>query len=182
MPSMHIITLERLSSAHVAVTRELHALGLYDARMQQIDCYLVPVGVAYGLQYYGGTGDIRIPCVSLSKLCDCWRGTYTSLRDVLRHEYGHALADTHRGLIRSARFTDAFGGPHGWDTEFEYDPLFHVSRYAAAATAEDFAELFMLYVRHGGALPKRFATEPIRGKWGYLAALRTAIASGRARW
>ena len=96
---------------------------------------MVPFGFAHGWQWYGSSGDISIPRVSLSRLSDIWTGGYTSLRDVLRHEFAHAIADTHRGLFRSGDFSEAFGAAHHWNFEWEHDPEHHVSKYAATAPA-----------------------------------------------
>lgn len=179
---MQFVTLARLNRANYAVTCELQTHGFYDHQLQAVNTYLVPFGLAHGWQWYGSTGDISIPRVSLSRLSHIWTGGYTSLRDVLRHEFAHAIADTHRGLFRSAFFFDSFGAAHGWDCEWEYDPEQHVSDYAATASAEDFAETFMLYLRHSGSLPARHATTTIRHKWRFVRRLAAAISKGQRRW
>ena len=179
---MDFINQTRLNAANLAVTQELLKLGFYDEAMQQVDTNLVIFGRAYGWQWYRGSGHIDIPCISFSRLQHLWNGSYTSLRDVLRHEFGHALADTHRGLFRSRRFSDAFGASHDSDVTWEYDPEYHVSPYAATNPAEDFAELFMTYVRLQGRLPPALATEPLRNKWEFIDDLRQAISTGKRRW
>ena len=98
---MRIVTQDRLDQANYAVTCELDRHGFYDSHVQAIDTRLVIFGAAYGWQKYGSAGDINVPRVSLARLSHIWRGGYTSLRDVLRHEFAHAIADTHRGLFRS---------------------------------------------------------------------------------
>jgi hypothetical protein len=179
---MHIVNHSQLDRANYAVTCELDTHGFYDARVQSVDTRLVPLGFAYGWQHFGGSGDISIPRVSFSRLSHVWRGGYTSLRDVLRHEFAHAIADTHRGLFRSAFFSDSFGAAHHWDFEWEYDPEHHVSEYAASAPGEDFAETFMLYLRHRGDLPARHATGPIKRKWRFIKRLSQGIRDGMRRW
>lgn len=101
-------------AATQCVARELKGLGFYNDEVAQVDVYLVWFGVAYGRQYYRGDGSICILALSWSKLTDLMRRQYTSLRTVLRHEYAHAIADTHRGLMRPRQLTRAFGKPHGW--------------------------------------------------------------------
>ena len=133
---MHFITLASLNRANYDVTCELEAHGFYDRQLQSVDTYLVPFGFAHGWQWYGSTGDISIPRVSLSRLSHILTGGYTSLRDVLRHEFAHAIADTHRGLFRSAFFSDSFGAAHHWDFEWEYDPEQHVSAYAVSGRSK----------------------------------------------
>ena len=182
MSKIHAVTLPRLNRALGRVNDELHAQGLWNEKLERIDVYLVPFGFAYGWQWYGSTGDIGIPAISLAKLRDWLSGSYFSLADVLRHEYAHALADTHRGLIRSRRFTRAFKASHENLQPFVYDPELHVSPYAATCAAEDFAEVFMLYLRHGACLPGRLDTPAIRRKWRFVKALCGAIKRVRTRW
>ncbi|MFY8217043.1 MAG: hypothetical protein ACOVMP_10645, partial [Chthoniobacterales bacterium] len=120
--------------------------------------------------------------ISLSRLGDLWHRRKTCLKDVLRHEFGHAVADTHRGLIRSRKFREAFGAPHTWDVQWTYDAWHHVSEYAATAPAEDFAEVFMMYLQFGGKLPAHFKTQAIRNKWKFIRELGSAISRGHRRW
>ena len=86
-----------LNRALARVIGELDLHGVWNDRMFAVDVHLVPGGSAYGYYHYGGTGRIAIPMLSLIRFVDLYHGEYTSLADVLRHEYGHALADTHRG-------------------------------------------------------------------------------------
>lgn len=60
----------------------------------------------------------------------------TTLVDVICHEYGHALANRYRGLIRIRKFTDVFGASYDSEDEFEYDLYFHVTEYAPSGEAE----------------------------------------------
>ena len=97
-----VITLKRLNSALDDVRTELDRFGLWNARLADIDVYLTWFGGAYGYQFYRTTSQIEIPAVSLSRLWELMAcGMPASLRDILRHEYGHAVADTNRGLMRS---------------------------------------------------------------------------------
>jgi hypothetical protein len=179
-----IVTLARLNRALARVISELSEHGVWDAHMQAVDVYLVPFDWAcYGWQWYGSTGDICIPSIGLAKLRDHWFGRHTSLAYVLRHEYGHALADTHRGLFRSSRFGAIFGTAHEDEmTSFEYDPSFHVSEYAATNASEDFAEVFALYLRHGGRLPRDHYTKPKQAKWRFVRDVCSAVQLRRRRW
>ena len=46
----------------------------------------------------------------------------------------------------------------------------YVSEYAMRDTREDFAETFMLFLKHKGKLPAKFATKPaIKKKWAAVA-------------
>jgi hypothetical protein len=179
---LHLITLPSLVRAVTRVSRELDGHGLWDERTEAVPVYLTWFGIAYGYCCYGRTGEICIPAVSLLKLRDLIFGSYVTLADVVRHEYGHALAHTHRGLFRSRRFTAVFGASHENVDGFEYDPEFHVSRYAATNASEDFAECFMLYLKHSGRLPKPISTRPIRAKWRFIRDVSVAIRGGKRRW
>lgn len=176
------VNLKKLEACNNSVIQELYDLGFYDDRTAQTEVYLTMASYAFGYQYYGGDGSICIPRISVSVLIDRLNGVVTSLKDVLRHEYAHAVADTHRGLMRSRRFSEVFGGPHGWDGEQDYDSKSHVTAYAASATGEDFAEVFYLFLKHQGRLPKRLNTPAISAKWQFLEELRQAIEAGKRRW
>jgi len=178
MPTMTFITVTRLNRALRRVVRELERHGLWDERVQNVDVCLVPVGVCYGWQMYGSSGEICIPAVSWMRLHDSITGGFLSLADVLRHEYGHALADTHRGLMRSHQFREAFGAPHENEDEWDYDPEYHVSEYASSCASEDFAEVFMLFLRHNGCLPRWHATPAIRAKWQFIRRLCRLVKLG----
>ena len=72
--------------------------------------------------------------------------------DVFRHEFGHALADLYPGALKKGGlFRAAFGGAYGEDSAEECvagGVTGYVSEYATSATQEDFAETFMLFVKH----------------------------------
>ena len=179
MKRIHLVTLRSLVRSTCRTRTEMRSLSLYDERMASINVKLVPIGTAFGWQNYGGDHSINIPRISLAKLGDWWRGTYTSLADVLRHEYGHAFADTHRRLVRSAEFRTVFGASHEDESGFEYDPDFHVSEYAATNASEDFAEVFMLYLKHGASAPYAHQSKAKKAKWRFVANLSNHLRSTR---
>ena len=92
------------------------------------------------------------------------RGRF-ALRDVMQHEWGHAPADTYRSLFRSSRFSNVFGASHDGQTTLTWDPDEHVSDYAAKHPSEDFAEVFMQWLKHGGCLPGRLDVPGIHRRW-----------------
>lgn len=47
----------------------------------------------------------------------------------------------------------------------------HVTEYTAVTTGEDFAEIFWLYLKSKGKLPRFYDTAPIRRKWKFLGEL-----------
>jgi hypothetical protein len=47
---------------------------------------------------------------------------------------------------------------------------------------EDFAELFYLYLRDQGQLPRCYNKPRIRAKWQFIRDLSWAIQQGRRRW
>jgi hypothetical protein len=178
-----IITMPRLQSALDDVMDELDELGLWNERLAKVDVYLTWVGSAYGWQLYRGSGHIKIPALSLSRLSEMFlSGGRMTLRDLLRHEYGHAVADTNRALIRSRRFADAFGTPHDSEIPSDYSEDEHVTAYASKDSSEDFAEVFMFYLKHSGKIPSRFETREIKRKWQFVDRLCQRIADGKRVW
>jgi hypothetical protein len=180
---MTIVTLKRLNRAVSDVQGELQRHGFYDEKLAKIDVYLSWCGYALGWCWYGSSGNIHIPAVSLGKILERVMGApRTTLREVVRHEYGHALAHTHRALFCSLKFKRAFGTHHDADLRSEYDPERHVNSYAAASPSEDFAELFACYLCHDGELPERFTFWRIRRKWRFIKDLSVALSRGQRRW
>lgn len=171
-------TLAEVNRAWAQVWRELETMGFSCRRLSTCQVYLGLASTAYGYQWFGDRedgrhcGDIVLPRVSSSRWSDYFRGRpSTSVLDVLRHEYGHAYADVNRWRIETKKFERAFGYRHEWwaGYEMEYDPEYHVTEYAATAPGEDFAEVFWLYLKHKGKLPRRFEDrQPIRWKWLFI--------------
>ncbi|RME19756.1 MAG: hypothetical protein D6806_17720 [Deltaproteobacteria bacterium] len=183
MGTKRIINLRSLNRALGRVIDELDRHGFWTEKIYSVDVYLVPLGAALGWFWKNGNGQICIPAVSFGDLGRLFRRKKAcSLADIIRHEYGHAVAHHYRGLIRSRRFSDAFGASYFSDTSFEYDEDFHVTEYAASEPAEDFAEVFMLYLKHDGRLPASYSTPWIRKKWAFVRQLSTMIRKGKARW
>lgn len=178
-----IITMPRLERAIADVWRELQESGLGRQGLDHVEVYLTLYGNAYGYQHYRNGGHIKIPMFSLARIGDVLgRRPRFPLRDLLRHEYAHAVADNHRALIRSRRFRDAFGSPHDSEIPGDFDPDIYVSEYAATDSSEDFAETTMYFLKHKGRLPRRFDTPAIRKKWQFVDELADRIASGARRW
>lgn len=180
---MTFVTFNRLNRALADVQCELEVHGFFDEKLQRVDVYLAWFSFAFGWCWYGTSGDIGIPALSFGTFYDHVLGeSRTSLRDVLRHEYGHALAHTHRALFCSVKFKRAFGSHHDADVKSEYDPDRHVTPYAATSPSEDFAETFMTYLRHDGELFERFNTWRIRRKWRFVRDLGVVVKRGQRRW
>jgi hypothetical protein len=168
MQKVFITTAARLKRARRTVVAELFAHGLWNRKLQKIPVKLVYFSSYYGWQEYGSTGEICIPAVSLCRLREWYYSTYVSLCDVVRHEYGHALAFCFPRLIRNKSFRTAFGAPHDSNRTSSYTMGVHLTEYAASSPAEDFAETFMFYLRDGGRLRQCYQTAPIRRKWKFI--------------
>jgi hypothetical protein len=160
-----IISLDTLNRALDDVRDELCKLNLLTKRLDKVDVCLTPFypWMVYGYYMEGSNalmsflgwkaGNIYIPSMRLSSLLTLFGyREYFSLRHVLRHEYGHALAHKHPGLVKRSRdFTETFGGRYDRRRRVDdYSPFMHVSEYAATQPGEDFAETFALYVRNKG--------------------------------
>ncbi len=72
-----------------------------------------------------------------------------TLRDTIRHEYGHAIAFHFPGLVRrSSEFRRVFGTNYGGKYPEEgLDPRDFMTAYAMENPAEDFAETVMVLLR-----------------------------------
>lgn len=183
---IYVVTLPKLSRALDRVVGELDRLGIWTQKLAAVDVYLTtlhPYGlIAYGWTNGGRSGSIEIPVFSIPRLAHALGlNSHVSLADVIRHEYAHGLSNAYRGLIRSWMFREVFGGSYDNDVRSEYDPSCHVSTYAATNASEDFAEVFMIYVRRQGRLAAWHDTPVIRRKWRFVAKVRSAIRRNQSR-
>jgi hypothetical protein len=182
-----IVTMDRLNRALDVVVNELSDHGLWCSRLEKVPVYLSSLSTAHGYILTGErheVAEIYIPKFSGSRLLDKVLSgrQYTSLADVLRHEYGHALAHVHRGLIRSREFVKAFDYSHDSDIKMDFDPEIHISDYAATNPSEDWAETVMFFLKHQGRLPRIHDTVPKRIKWAFVKTFITQVRSGRRIW
>ena len=149
-----MLTLRTLQSATNDVVRDFRACGMNTAALQDCQVYLVPAGLAFG--WCHADGAISIPAVSGSRWWERGWGKRTSLRDVLRHEFGHALANLHPELVEGRSFSAAFGA--GYDDRWQRKPAFdeedYLTPYATKSPAEDFAETVMVHSRHRGRMDR----------------------------
>ena len=91
------------------------------------------------------------------------------------------MADVHPGFVKCPRFIRCFGGVYEYPGVVAiYDPAEHITPYAAAMPAEDFAEVFHYYIRHKGRLPVRLRNKPvIAKKWQFIARMAQRLTTGR---
>jgi len=150
-----------METAFNKVRRELEKMELlFDgSSLDAVDCWseLLSLG---GLSGFGGVMgyydfddmDIHVPVLYPAGFLPRWYEERNIL-DVLRHEFGHALADRYRKFFRGGVFKAAFGASYGEKEVFEGGDWKegYVSEYATTNTREDFAETFMLYMKYKGA-------------------------------
>ncbi len=171
------------------VRKELEKTGLvFDgSRLDKVDCYHERLSLG-GLGGFGGVmgfynptdGNIHIPAVYPIGLCPLL--AEREISDVIRHEFGHALADNFRKFFCGGVFKDAFGAAYGEINVFIGGDWAegYVSRYAAKCTQEDFAETFMLYMKYKGRMPIRYRGKcPIEKKWNTVGQVISGIAALR---
>jgi len=201
MINSFIVNFRQLNSAVSEVQDEFYRLGLWNegSRLPLTTvywCQLPQLAMhdALGFFIHKGTyvfghpvidslagyevGNIYIPQWVLAH--GFWKNR-GSLRDVVRHEYAHAV-EYHYPMLttRSQRFKTAFSGDY--PEEYQKSKPLHVSDYAATAQTEDFAETFMVYVRHSAKLPSHLNTPHIKRKWKFISELCKAINSGITKW
>jgi len=103
-------------------------------------------------------------------------GTFSGLRDILRHEYGHGFAFEYPALVRrNKEFTELFGARHDSGIAFEFDPEFHLTPYAATNPCEDFAECFMAVLKYKGQLNRFKHRSPLYRKMRWIISLAQQI-------
>ena len=180
-----------VAKAYNHVRKELENLGiLWDgSRLDGVQCIYESVDLVSALRGWMGYFDfddqhIHFPSLYLPI---GWlvglAGAKDGPRNVIRHEFGHALADLYpETLKKGGTFRKAFGrtygeapaeerGVDGWEERY-------VSEYATSATQEDFAETFMLFVKHKGKIPAKFAKCPaIQKKWEAVAEICRHVAA-----
>ena len=190
------VTLRQVNSAALNTQKELFRAGFWNegSRLQKTEvywCRLPQITVPDALGFFVAAdhiihslvgyqvGHIYIPKWVLLHGTRQRRG---SLRDILRHEYGHSLAYHYPALINGKRFQEIFGRKYN-DEDFseDYEGDF-VSDYASTRPMEDFAETFMVYLRCRGTLPIRFATPSIKKKFAFIRDLGRVVASGGSKW
>jgi Putative zinc-binding metallo-peptidase len=177
------ITLKQTINAGFAVQNELYEIGLWNegCLLTNVEIYfcLLPqlkMWDANGYFLHGTSrfnkllgyehGHIYIPKFVLSQLLWQERG---SLREVIRHEYGHAFAHYYSDLIiYSTEFEKVFGGNYYDGEPSEMEKGAYVSDYASILPMEDFAETFALYVRRKGVLPDAINNRKLKRKWNFI--------------
>ena len=165
-----------VTKAYNKVRGELIHRGILwrDSRLDKVPCLYVTIPLEAFVKGWMGYWDpdekvINFPSVYLP--IPYLRGLKDSADMVLRHEFGHALADLYPEVLKKGRlFVSAFGGAYGSNPAKGSDPADWegrcVSKYAATATQEDFAETFMLFVKQKGKIPAKYAKRPaIVKKW-----------------
>ena len=182
---------DEMCRAYNKVRTELGNLDvLWDgSRLDRVGCTyltLAPIAALAGYMglYQPETKEIEFPSVYLP-IASLWKdlGAKANALDVFRHEFGHALADLYPGALKKGGvFRAAFGGSYG-ETPAEERGIDgweerYISEYATKSTEEDFAETFMLFVKHKGKIPAKFARKPaIRKKWKAVAEIVKRVAA-----
>ena len=183
---MKVVNQRQLERAVLDVQDELDKLGLWEgSKLQAVDVYLswpVPtLPAAYGFFIHGVStldqllgfrrGHIYIPRFVVGPGMFSHRG----LRQVLRHEYGHAVAHKYPWIVRrSSDFNEAFGGSYGsrqWENTEDY-----VTAYAKVHPSEDFAETWMTYLLHKGRQPSNMRSAALKKKWSFVSNINAQIA------
>lgn len=183
---MRLLLKARLDSAATAFRRELLLLGFDSTKLALVEIYWCPVPqvtmpLALGFfvhdagcvaRWLGYTpGHIFIPALAPKG----------SVRDVLRHEAGHALAHYYPMLIRRAvAFRRVFGGTYDQPDPVGGKSGDFVSAYAATSPCEDFAETFMFFLKHRGRKPTRFRGRII-AKWTFIRRLVKRLTQRRVQ-
>jgi hypothetical protein len=175
-------TTAKVRRADRHVRGELRAHGFWTPELEDVDVQVVS-RPTWGTYAWYVDGRISVAAWSGARLWDWLGARHMTLRDLLRHEWAHAVAAEHPALIRSKVFCRAFGGSYERDKAVgRHHQRHHVTRYAAANPCEDFAEVFHLYLRHRGRLPLQWRELPVVArKWKFVEDLARVIGGVRKR-
>ena len=188
MRKMVFTSFGEMEAAFNKVRKELEKLGLLldGSPLDNVECYheRFSLGGLSGFRGCMGFYDfkdrnIHVPALYPAGLLPMWYGERQML-DVLRHEFGHALADRYAKFFRGGIFKTAFGASYGEKKVFDGEDWEgeYVSKYATTATQEDFAETFMLYMKHKGKMPVRYSGKcAIVKKWKTVGGIIREIAA-----
>lgn len=92
-----------------------------------------------------------------------------TLRETLRHEYGHAFVFHFPKLIYDSKeFESVFGGDYDYNKPTNMEEDAYISFYAESEPAEDFAETFGEYVLRQGVLSKKITNTKLIAKWYFV--------------
>ena len=182
---------DQVTDAYNEVRDDLIELGILwrGSKLDNVQCFyeaIAPYSAITGRMGYFDFDDhqIHFPSIYLpfGWLMGCV-GEKEPASDVIRHEFGHALADRYpAALKKGGLFREAFGGVYSDKPAPDIDPANWefdcVSEYAASATREDFAETFMLFVKYKGRIPAQFMGKPvIAKKWKAVAEIVKRVAA-----
>jgi hypothetical protein len=165
-----ITTLPSLARASTDVCAEFTKLGLYTEALHGTDVFLSFLPWHYLENGHYADNAVTIPKVSASAAF----GPYCSLRDTLRHEFGHALLDHHPELVTTAEWKSVFGARQHQPSPLEYGHEDFVTPYAntGSTVEEDFCESLMTWVRHQGSIGRyRYSRPGVHRKLKFIATL-----------
>ncbi len=178
--------MKELNKSLDAVMYELNEVGLFSGEFQylyQINIIRSPLpswimenGMVIDEEldwFNGGLLGFEEGEIYISKYPSLNKKVGNTLRDLIRHEYGHAWAWLDKDLFKAKWFKEAFGNSYwsikGKDTnyfeyywkdardgEFKTTHLYdnYVSEYALFNPAEDFAETFMFFLKYRNSLER----------------------------
>jgi hypothetical protein len=133
------------------VRRELKTLGLAKKKVMETKVSRTIIPSFKKQAYFTHDGEIFIPILQAKK----------GVRDMLRHEYGHAF------LFHYPEITAYKGFLYFGHTTDSRD---YVSGYAMTDSDEDFCETFMQYLKHRG-VPQKHYSPRLMKKWHFIASL-----------
>lgn len=156
----------RINRAFNQAREDLRAIGLLDEGryLDHIDCVQTPLpsfvremGYVFdrGVPWYGRVVGFEPGVIYLPRNPPVEAyvpgGTLT---DTIRHEFGHAWRWLDPKFFSLPWFRETFDARYTdeWDEAPAYDRDAYVSEYACTSPAEDFAETFMMFLRHRRSL------------------------------
>lgn len=187
-----MVSLKQTNSAALSVQKELYEIGLWYESTRLIKSnifwkwmpffgasnadgiFTIGVSVIDKIQGFE-EGHIYIPKWVLAQGFSQNRAT---LRDIIRHEYGHVLAHYYPEMIVDSKsFEKIFGANYYSYQPTQMEKGTYISTYASTMPMEDFAETFRVFVRRKGIMPANILNKNLQAKWKFIADLCTKISS-----
>jgi len=140
------------------VRRELKSMGFGTEKILKTKVSRTLMPSITKKAYFTHGGEIIIPIFQRKK----------GVRDMLRHEYGHAL------LYHYPKIGRIKGWIYFGHSKYLSD---YVSSYAMENPGEDFCETFMIYLKYRGKPHRKFSSSRLKNKWRFISRLPRRLGS-----
>ena len=164
------MNIQTINRALAQVQRELSQFGLYTRKVESTDVFLhpfLPLCPAVEGLCWPAKGQVWIPRWNLPGL---FGRTRCTVREVLRHEFGHVLFARHRREFQKLGFSKRFRASNQCGRCHDC----RITAYARTDAEEDFCETFAEFLKLRGRTPRN-SCRVLRDKWRFIQELSRAM-------